>query len=108
MDLNFIASVLFTFHLLCFVCGAASGVEELNGHDDGFLRLVYSREFLLSLGNKDHTTLPTNLSADIPLKTDKEKKIKKRGSRGGVKKRMKRRGFRTPLPVLTLSNPRTF
>lgn len=34
-------------------------------------------------------------------------KIKKRGSRGGVRERLKRRGSRHPLPVITFSNVRS-
>lgn len=33
--------------------------------------------------------------------------LKKRGSRGGVRQRLKRRGHKPPLPVITLSNVRS-
>lgn len=72
--------------------------------------ITYSREFLLSYGSK-----PNSLGPDITLphellrvrRLNKKQKRKKRGSRGGVKNRLRRRGSRHPLPVITLSNVRS-
>ena len=66
------------------------------------------RHFLLSF--KD-TQAPNDLKLhpDIPLRSSenpKPSKKKKRGSRGGVLQRLKRRGSRFPLPTITLTNCR--
>ena len=62
--------------------------------------LHYSREYLLNL-QYEPITLPLNLEFDIPKFTSNKNK---RGSRGGVRNRLKNSGYRSPLPAITLSN----
>ena len=67
------------------------------------------RHFLL-LFKDTQPSNDLNLHPDIPLRTSHNtnptKKRKKRGSRGGVLERLKRRGSRFPLPTITLTNCR--
>ena len=63
----------------------------------------YSREYLLNL-QYEPNTMPPNLELDIPKFTSHKKK---RGSRGGVRNRLKKSDYRPPFPVITLSNVRS-
>ena len=81
--------------------------EDSRGRNLGVL--TYTREFLLSL---QHPTTQDDLYGNIfnvhpELKRRSKAKTKKRGSRGGVRERLKRRGFKHPLPTMTLSNVRS-
>ena len=67
-----------------------------------------TRNFLLSFKGIQQS-LNFNLHPDIPLRDSvstrkRSNKKKKRGSRGGVLQRLKRRGSRFPLPTITLTN----
>lgn len=74
--------------------------------------LTYTREHLLSL--RATGVAPPTLPGDFmeirrPAECpERRKKVKKkRGSRGGVRHRLWRRGNRFPLPVITLTNVRS-
>lgn len=41
------------------------------------------------------------------IKTRAKSKLKKTGSRGGIRERIRRRGHKHPLPIMTLSNVRS-
>lgn len=98
---NIVLAVLFTFIPGSNTCNADNGIILPPG-------FTYSQKFLLSCRDNANS-----LGADIILPHDllrmrmKKKKIKKRGSRGGIKNRLRRRGSRHPLPVITLSNVRS-
>ena len=64
----------------------------------------YSRESLLSFILQNLP--PPDFGLDFSGKIKKKSK-KKRGSRGGVRNRLKRNGYRPPLPSITLSNVRS-
>ena len=76
-------------------------------------RLAYSREYLLELGRREPLTAAqiSPLTDNIPLELlhgHKRRRIRrKRGSRGGIRNRLRRRGSRLPLPAITLSNVRS-
>ena len=64
--------------------------------------LQYTREYLLNLQYGPNILSP-NLESDIPNIVNNKKK---RGSRGGARNRLKKSGYRPPLPAITLSNVR--
>ena len=72
-------------------------------HGAAIAPLQYSREYLLNL-QYGPNVLPPNLESDIPNIVNSKKK---RGSRGGVRNRLKKSGYRPPLPAITLSNVRS-
>ena len=85
-----------------------------SGHD---AVLTYDRDQLLTLqahaGNFKYS-IPMDCSDILRHRgrgrgrpTKKKTKTKKRGSRGGVRTRLRRRGSRFPLPTITLSNVRS-
>ena len=65
---------------------------------------TYTPEYLLSLRHTD-TPAPKIEWSDFNQKASKQKK--KRGSRGGIRNRLRKRGCRLPLPAITLSNVRS-
>ncbi|KAM3588082.1 uncharacterized protein V6R79_020814 [Siganus canaliculatus] len=73
--------------------------------------LTYSRSYLLELSHQLPEQPSPLLTHRIPceiLRDYKPKRIRrKRGSRGGVRNRVRRRGSRLPLPAITLSNVRS-
>lgn len=85
---------------------------ELNDLHHGMaIQFLYTRSHLLDLRYALHQDL--QLETGIPdcilwntIKTSRHKNSKKRGSRRGVRNRLKRRGRRLPLPAITLSNVR--
>ena len=109
MDITLTSSVLWTLLAFLIICSVVNGVQDFNGNghgDSSFLILFYDRGFLLSLKDKDYRPHPDILVHQRSLASEtnvKTKKNKKRGSRGGVKNRLKRRGIRTPLPAIILS-----
>ena len=111
MDINVTLSVLWTLLVFLFICGVVNSVQHSNGNGDGsVLRIFYDRDFLLSLKDKVYNPYTEVLTSDSVLASEnntKKKKNKKRGSRGGVKNRLKRNGIRTPLPAIILSNLRS-
>ncbi len=73
--------------------------------------VTYSREYLMSLqrhtGHVDLELL-THDCPEIAQKPNfKAKNLKKRGARGGIRARLRKRGARFPLPMITLSNVRS-
>ena len=104
------------YHVLVFLCllRYCTSIFQTDSGPDHTSAIfhVNNRDFLLSF--KDFKTLPNNLSLhpDIPLrsqtfKESRTNKKKKRGSRGGILERLKRRGSRFPLPTITFSNCRS-
>jgi hypothetical protein len=74
---------------------SANGGHSSPGH--------YTREFLLSLQSHPLSSVAPSIDFDLSetIKTQgKKKKKKKRGSRGGVRNRLRRRGSRLPLPTV--------
>uniref|UniRef100_A0AAV2LEN9 Uncharacterized protein n=1 Tax=Knipowitschia caucasica TaxID=637954 RepID=A0AAV2LEN9_KNICA len=73
-------------------------------------KLTYSRDLLLELRDAAPTPEERFLH-DLPPELhrgQRQKRIRrKRGSRGGIRNRLRRRGSRLPLPAITLSNVRT-
>ncbi|KAJ8333842.1 hypothetical protein SKAU_G00411610 [Synaphobranchus kaupii] len=75
-------------------------------------QLSYSREFLLELrcpsppGDKNHRLPPVFLD-NIPPELRRPVAHRKRGRRGGIRNRLRRRDTRTPLPSIILSNLRS-
>ncbi len=72
-------------------------------------KLTYSCEDLLSF--RYNTKAPPSPSCDVPLEiiyspqtTYRKRKRRKRGTRVGIRNRIKRRGSRFPLPTITLTN----
>ena len=68
-------------------------------HGAAIAPLQYSREYLLNL-QYGPNILPPNLESDIPNIVNNKKK---RGSRGGVRNRLKKSGYRPPLSAITLN-----
>lgn len=66
---------------------------------------TYSRDFLLSQIYKNYA-VHTEIPSSICLHKRRRSRIKKRGSRGGIRNRLQRRGSHHPLLVVTLSNVR--
>lgn len=106
MDITVMKIVL----LWILLCLSAFGIGDcLSGRQD---YLTYTREHLFSLRGIGVVppTLPVDCMeirrpAEWPERRKKAKK--KRGSRGGVRHRLWRRGNRFPLPVITLTNVRS-
>ncbi|KAL6466262.1 hypothetical protein MHYP_G00263950 [Metynnis hypsauchen] len=73
---------------------------------------VYTREYLLGLQQMNKTapkflTRYPEIACFAQGTDDFKRKRKKRGSRGGIRNRLKRRGSRFPLPTIALSNVRS-
>ena len=68
--------------------------------------ITYERSQLLQL--RDHTDIG-NLVIDMPPNLDQDTSLKrrKRGKRGGLRRKVRDRNSRTPLPTLVLSNLRS-
>ena len=64
----------------------------------------YPHAFLVSLQHKPLSCIPPDIRYDFCNGT---KKNKKRGSRGGIKNRLRRRGGKLPMPSITLTNARS-
>lgn len=109
MSLVFICIVL--FELLTWIptgC-AVSCTQGVRGTQGTHTHIItYSRETLLSLRG-DVSSLPRNISLPLDCRCilRRKTKQKKRGSRRGIRNRLRRRGSRHPLPVMTLSNVRS-
>lgn len=71
--------------------------------------IQYSRQFLYDIAAAPASkVVPTNLPDWIPTRENVEvPSPRKRGKRGGVRNRLRKRGFRPSLPVITLSNVRS-
>ena len=94
---------------MCLLCRSSSAIQILTSdrptlrHDCDFMSAIqYSREFLLKL-QYNVISLPT---PDFGINHTTTHK-KKRGSRGGIRNRLKRCAFRPPLPAITFSNVRS-
>ena len=86
-----------------FVIAHTDYFSQDGGHDT--VNTAHSREFLLSLKNKPLSLVPPNI--DIDYEGIRSKCKKKRGSRGGIRNRIRRRGARLPMPSVTLTNARS-
>jgi hypothetical protein len=72
-----------------------------------FTPAFYTREYLLSLKDSPLSSEPPSIDIDFAERVQPvRKKQKKRGSRGGVRNRLRRKGSRLPLPTVTLTNAR--
>lgn len=97
---------------LLFVLLLLSAIGELKGINVSLdpqkviQHLNYSCEVLLSLRYTSSIALPDNLPDFLITKPAIKPQRKKRGRRGGVRQRLKRRGNRPPLPSVILSNVR--
>ena len=72
--------------------------------------IQYDREFLLYLADRPSSIIrPPDLPEWVPTREDPplEENARRRGKRGGIRQRVRRRGHRTPLPTITLSNVRS-
>ncbi|KAK0140802.1 hypothetical protein N1851_022205 [Merluccius polli] len=67
----------------------------------------YSRDALLALRHKPSTSLPPTFLNDIPSELRRSTGRRKRGRRGGIRNRLRRRHTRPPLPSIILSNVRS-
>lgn len=96
-----VLAVLFTF---------IPGSNACNG-DNGIIlppAFTYSWEFLLSCrDNANSLGTSIVLPHDLLRVRTKKEKIKKRGSKGGIKNRLRRWGSRYPQLVIMLSNVRS-
>ncbi|XP_060780915.1 uncharacterized protein LOC132888838 [Neoarius graeffei] len=66
----------------------------------------YSRDALLALRHKSPSLLPLPFLSDIPVELRRPTR-RKRGRRGGIRNRLRRRYTKPPLPVIILSNVRS-
>jgi len=64
----------------------------------------YTREQLLNLNNAHHLQLDNSIKQDLASINYGKITIRKRGKRGGIRNRVKKRGHRTALPSVILSN----
>lgn len=104
---------------LAFMWLTITGLWPVNGHclEPGQPstampgRLTYSREHLLELSGLSSDPLeafPRDANIPPELLRRKRKRIRrKRGSRGGIRHRLRRRGCRLPLPAIMLTNARS-
>ena len=72
--------------------------------------IKYDRQYLLHLAEAPaSSTTPPDLPEWIPTRDDQlsPEQTRKRGKRGGVRQRVRKRGHRPPLPSITLSNVRS-
>ncbi len=75
--------------------------------EDNALHRVYSSESLLALRHLGDTP-PDHLPKEVKGKSsDHVHPKRKRSRRGGVRQRLRRRGNKTPLPSMILSNVRS-
>nr|XP_055073494.1 uncharacterized protein LOC129453317 [Misgurnus anguillicaudatus] len=101
--------------LVIYIVLLLSAIVSSRGHDAHAV-LTYTRDQLLTLqdqaGKFEHL-IPMDCTEILKQHKGrwtiirKNTKAKKRGSRGGVRARLRRRGSRFPLPVITLSNVRS-
>ena len=100
--MNVFCGYLLLVFLLNFE-SASSQQSDTTGNQHGG-RYVYTRDRLIELKQLVLPSLPLP-SYDEIIKTLKWKR--KRGKRGGVRQRIRRRGHRPPLPTIILSNVRS-
>ena len=105
------------FQLLCFIGIFLPFLDKAKALGDN-TGLYYSRSELFKLQLNDPSRLCSDFlsSFDLPndisrnLKTasyDSETKRRKRGKKGGVKQRCRKRGLKVPLPTVILGNARS-
>ncbi len=85
----------------CFALDLTLGLQREQNQ-----RLVYSRSVLLSLRNR-HYAAPDHLPAATRVPHTGTRLRRKRGRRGGVRERLRRRSSKSPLPSVILSNVRS-
>ena len=93
-----------TILLCCIVISTLSGLyvcAQRNIHiqdgDQNTNTLTYTREVLLSLRHQPLSMTVPNINIDFDETKRKKKKKKKRGSRGGIRNRLRRRGAKLPM-----------
>ena len=84
---------------------------ECYGHGN---RISYEPKFMYELNTADSPGIqPPDLPAWVPLRGDENtgcapnQSRRKRGKKGGVRQRVRRRGNRPPLPTITMANLRS-
>ena len=82
----------------------SAGYTHITTNSD--LIMVYTREDLLQLRSADFDA-PPNLPDCLRNRVTASTCRRKRGHRGGVRRRFRRRGNRPPLPAIILSNVRS-
>ena len=86
--------------LLCF-CGNSAALGDNGGH-----LVTYNRQTLMDIRNQITTQDYTLLLDEIPIKS-KPQRARKRGRKGGVRSRMRRRKHRVPVPNIMMGNVRS-
>ena len=104
-----------TLMVLCVVVSTlqtafVSGQQAPFGQDGGSstAKYMYTREYLIQLKTKPLSMTQPSINFDFVFGDPKTaEKKKKRGSRGGVRNRLRRRGHRLPMPSVTLTNAKS-
>ena len=86
------------------VCANLEYHNQDGGHYTNTVNSVNTREFLLSLKHKPLSLITPNIDFDLD---DLKARKKKRGSRGGIRNYLCRRGARLPMPAVILTNARS-
>ncbi|KAK0149973.1 hypothetical protein N1851_009261 [Merluccius polli] len=105
-----IATLIWTLTIIWDIVSAHGGETRIPWHSDLVSNVCfYTREDLLNLrySFKEPPKLLFSPPEIIHHGWSNKKKKKKRGSRGGIRNRIKRRGSHFPLPTVTLSNVRS-
>ena len=76
-----------------------------DGRQDGDSTVRYTREYLIEMKTRPLSLTRPDIDFECPSRKPVTKK--KRGSRGGVRNRLRRRGARLPMPSVTLTNARS-
>ena len=79
----------------------------MTSNDPGCAAILHSHEYLLNFQHVDSPAPSLDVDLSDVTQNFKPKRKTKRGSRGGVRNRLKKRGCRLPLPAITLSNVRS-
>ena len=80
----------------------------VTSNDPGGATIVHSPEYLLSFQHVDTPAPSLDIDWSDLTQNSKQNRKKKRGSRGGVRTRLKNRGCRLFLSPITLSNVHPF
>ena len=87
----------------CLACGSSSADRHVTSAD----MLTYTWTDLLQLRHTSLKISESPLLVLIPKSLQRKCIRRKRGSRGGIRKRLRRWGSKLPLPAITLSNVRS-
>lgn len=110
MEMDYLRAVVILFILYAVIREnfALAGNNEGSEHQIRTSPLItYLRDFLLALRNKAVPVDLNHVSSSTSHGKAQGRKRNKRGSRGGVRNRLRSRGNRHPLPIITLSNVRS-